>query len=366
MSDREQAGFRGPVKICVEESTLPNQAVMRTTTAYRPDGMLLETRRDHGNGSAWVTAREYDSDGRVTRIKPANSDDPTSEIVYAYDRAGRSVSITNTGKGDRTDFQYDGQGRKTSVQSFDPETLQRTRNCAYAGSAWDAAGCGHGIPLGGTITTTYDENDRPIEMQTRDAIGQIMSRIIRTYNAAGLLIEEKPILEDPAPMLLDRLLDQIPAERHGRPNEAQFQAFNKGLKALMTGRAQTGTWQTYDTQNRLRTVREINFVFEKTTEIVYNERGDRAEEHSTIVGNSVMPIGVPFSIKDDGTLTPSEPTAERSPSPFDPPQRSEVHYAYQYDDHGNWTKQTAKSGLDSDAPFGVRRRQLTYYELEPV
>lgn len=50
MSDREQAGFRGPVKICTEESTSADRPVVRTTTEYARDGKLLETRSDHGNG----------------------------------------------------------------------------------------------------------------------------------------------------------------------------------------------------------------------------------------------------------------------------------------------------------------------------
>jgi len=218
MSDREQAGFRGPVKICVEESICADWPVVRTATEYRRDGKLLETRSDHGNGFAWVSAREYDSAGRLTKIKPANSHYPNSEIIYVYDDTGRSLSITNRANGDRTDFQYDEAGRKVGIQRFDPKTLERTRNCAYACSAWDAAASGAGIPLGGTITTIYDGDDRPVEMQTRDVGGQIMSRIVRTYDAAGLLIEEKPIVENPAPMFLDRIL----ADSKERPNEAQL------------------------------------------------------------------------------------------------------------------------------------------------
>ena len=104
MSDREQAGFRGPVKICVEESICADWPVVRTATEYRRDGKLLETRSDHGNGFAWVSAREYDSAGRLTKIKPANSHYPNSEIIYVYDDTGRSLSITNRANGDRTDF----------------------------------------------------------------------------------------------------------------------------------------------------------------------------------------------------------------------------------------------------------------------
>lgn len=359
MSDREQAGFRGPVKICVEESISADRPVVRTTTEYRPDGKLLETRSDHGNGFTLMFTHEYDSDGRLTKIKPANSDYPNSEMVYVYDDAGRSLSITNTANGDRTDFQYDEAGRKVGIQRFDPKTLERSRNCAYAISAWDATTSGAGIPDGGTIATIYDD-DHPIEMQTRDADGQILSRIVRTYNSAGLLIEEKPIedkasVENLAPMFLDRIL----ADSKERPNEEQLQALTKGLKAFMSGRAAAGTWHTYDAQNRIKTMREINFAFEKTTEITYNDQGDRAEERRTVSGNSVRPIGVPFSIEDDGTLTPSKPDAGPPESPFDSIEPTVLRYSYQYDKHGNWTERTFNCG--SDVPSEVRRRKLTYF-----
>ena len=370
MSDREQAGFRGPVKICVEESISADRPVVRTTTEYRPDGKLLETRSDHGNGFTLMFTHEYDSDGRLTKIKPANSDYPNSEMVYAYDDAGRSLSITNTANGDRTDFQYDEAGRKVGIQRFDPKTLERSRSCAYAISAWDAATSGAGIPDGGTITTIYDEEDRPIEMQTRDAGGQIMSRIVRTYNAAGLLIEEKPIVENAARRFLDRIPKQTLVAMAGgegdggqdQPTEMQIDALNKELTALLSGREEGGTWHTYDAQNRIKTVREINFAFDKTTETIYNERGDTAEWRRTVSRNSVVPLGVTYSIEEDGALTRSETDAETSPSPFD--SIDVFRYSYQYDDHGNWTELTSYYDKNSDAPSDVRRRKLTYYDLQ--
>jgi YD repeat-containing protein len=355
MSDREQAGFRGPVKICVEESISADRPVVRTTTEYRPDGKLLKTRSDHGNGFTLMFTHEYDSDGRLTKVKPANSDYPNSEMVYAYDDAGRSLSITNTANGDRTDFQYDEAGRKVGIQRFDPKTLERSKGRAYAISPWDAATSGAGVPLGGTILTIYDDEDRPIEMQTRDAGGQIMGRIVRTYNASGLLIEEKPIVENPAPMFLDRIL----ADSKERPNEEQLQALSKGLRTLMSGRAEAGTWHTYDAQNRIKAVREVNFIFEKTTEIIYNERGDTAEWRRTVCGNSVVPLGVTYSIEEDGVLTQSQPDTETPTSPFD--SIDVFRYSYQYDDHGNWTELTSYYDKNSDVPSDVRRRKLTYY-----
>src|SRR5262249_19734037 len=154
---------------------------------------------------------------------------------------------------------------------------------------------------------------------------------------------------------------RILADSKERPDEEQLQALSKGLRALMSGRAEAGTWHTYDAQNRIKTMREVNFAFEKTTEIIYNDQGDRVEERRTVSGNSVMPVGVPFSIEKDGSLTPGEHDVAQPTNPFDPPERSELRYSYQYDDHGNWTERTVTCGLNSDQPSDVRRRKLTYY-----
>ena len=79
-----------------------------------------------------------------------------------------------------------------------------------------------------------------------------------------------------------------------------------------------------------------------------------------ISGNAVMPIGVAFSIGEDGTLT-REKSDVPQPTRFDTPQLSVVRYAYQYDDQGNWTQQTANYGPNSGGPSNLRNRKLRYY-----
>src|SRR5271170_2507201 len=144
MSDREKAGLRGPVNTCVEEGTKYS-----ITTEYSPDGRLLTTRTTNTDGPEWVSTRTYDADGRLTKTIWAKLGEPGNESLYAYDGTGRLLSITNhPEKSGRIDFQYDEQGRKTSVQSFDPETLKRAQKTAFAGSAWDVALAGGGVPVG--------------------------------------------------------------------------------------------------------------------------------------------------------------------------------------------------------------------------
>ena len=77
-------------------------------------------------------------------------------LMVARPRLSRaSLAITkNGGEGGRTDFSYDEQGRKTSIQYFDPKVLERAQNSAFSGSSRDAAvGAGIGVPFGGNITT---------------------------------------------------------------------------------------------------------------------------------------------------------------------------------------------------------------------
>jgi hypothetical protein len=84
-----------------------------------------------------------------------------SVFTYAYDDAGRSLSITNSRNADRTDFRHDEHGSVTEILSFDPKTIERNRNAATTASAWDAVRSGMGVPLGGTVTIVHDQTVGP-------------------------------------------------------------------------------------------------------------------------------------------------------------------------------------------------------------
>jgi YD repeat-containing protein len=356
VSDREKAGLRGPVKMCVEENSLPDGNKYSTASEYSPEGRLLTTRMSNSDGSEWVTTHTYQADGRLAKVVSGKGGEPGSETLYAYNETGRLLAITNGGgESGRTEFHYDEQGRKTSTQTFDPKVLERAQNSAFSGSPWDAALGGTGVPLGGNITMTYDENDQPTEAQIHDADGRLVSRFVRKYDVNGQLSEEKPFLENPASLLLDR----FPAEERAKLSSAEIDAFSNSMRTLMAGRAPAGSSFSYDPQGRVSKTWERNMMFEKTTTITYNDQGDKAGERTVFTENSVIPVGVPHSIDEHGALVPSQPAVEPRPSPL--PEQSEVHYAYQYDSHGNWTQQTANyisSGVPSSS---VRNRKLTYY-----
>jgi YD repeat-containing protein len=357
VSDRENAGLHGPARTCIGENNLPDGSKYSTVSEYSPDGRLLTTRVRNPDGSEWLTTRTYHADGRLAKVVSGKLDEPGSETVYAYNEVGRLLAITNNGgEGGRTDFHYDEQGHKTSIQNFDPKVLERAQNSAFSGSPWDAAlVAGIGVPLGGNVTTIYDENDQPTEAQIRDAAGRLVSRFIRKYDENGHLSEEKPFLENPALMLLDR----FSVEERAKLSPAQINAFSNIMRTVLGGQAPAGTSFSYDPQGRVSKTTERNMVFEKTTTIIYNDQGDKAEERTTFNENSVIPVGVPHSIDESGALVPSEPAIEPRASPI--PEQSEVHYAYQYDSHANWTQQTTTDISSHVASSIVRNRKLTYY-----
>lgn len=356
MSDREKAGLRGPVHTCVEEAVYPT-GKFSTTHTYDIDGKLLVSRSSNSDGSEWVTTWTYDSDDRLISRVSGNSGKPGLQSLDSYDDSGRLLSITNNlSKGDRINFRYDAQGRKSSIQSFAPESLERKQNTSFDGSPWAAAQLGFGVPAGGNVTTFYDQNDQPTEEQILDAEGQIVSRIVRTYGANGQLSEEKPTFENLAPVMLERM----PAEQRDQMSPDQIKALSKQMAFMMAGKVPAGTTYSYDSQNRLIASRERNMIFEKTTSITYNEQGDKAEERTTYAENSVIPVGTVLSVGENGELAPSEPAAQPQPSPPSP-EPTLIRYAYQYDGYGNWTQQISSDTTHPTRPPTSRNRTLTYY-----
>jgi hypothetical protein len=73
ISDRDKAGLRGPVKICVEESIYPAKGDpperrFATTTEYTLDGRI---RQEHPDSSPDTSHYQHDEQGRKIKIENA-------------------------------------------------------------------------------------------------------------------------------------------------------------------------------------------------------------------------------------------------------------------------------------------------------
>jgi YD repeat-containing protein len=356
MSDREKSELRGPVKMCVYESTMPDSKILLTKMEYSLDGKLVTTRTVQSDGSEWVASQTYDAEGRLVKTASGKLGEPGTESVYAYDEAGRLISITNSPEtGNRTDFRYDEQGRKTTVQTFDPKTLQSRQNSMFGGSPWEAAQVGFGVPVGGNVITIYVESDKPTEAQVHDAEGRIVSRVVRAYEANGRIMEENQIQENPALLMVDK----FSAEQRVELDDKQLEAMNKAMKSMLSGRSGTGKTYTYDAQGRVKEVRDRNFALDTVMIISYNEHGDKSEERVTLSDNTAFPVGVAYSMDENGTLIPE--TASNTPSVPERPKQQIIVYRYEYDQYGNWTQQTVIHRSESNEYSTVRQRTLTYY-----
>jgi YD repeat-containing protein len=353
-------GLRGPVKMCVESASDYGKSVR--TTEYGIDGQLLTSRHEMDgkpsystSSSDYVHTEVHDSQGRLEKSIWGYRGEPVSETLYTYDDAGRLLTFTNTGI-NRYEFHYQPDGSKVSIETFDRKIIEQHQNSISASPEWVAAQAGSGVPIGGNVTMIYDPDDHPIEMQVRDADGQVVTRIVRTYDAEGRITEEK-LLEKSMPA---SLLNWMPSEERAQLTPAQLKAYSKGLYALIKN--PIGTTFAYDAQGRITETRERNVMSEETTKISYNEHGDKARERKTVKGNSILPMGPSyfFSFDADGNPIVSKSTQESPERPerdYMPPD-SDIRYDHRYESYGNWTERIETR----DAGFTVTsRREITYY-----
>jgi hypothetical protein len=233
-----------------------------------------------------------------------------------------------------------------SINTFDPKTTERTRNSAYAGSAWDAAEHRRfGVPLGGSVITTYDERDElvcdccgkkhraqnPTERRVLTADGRIVSQWVRKYDASGRLEEEKQLQQNIGLEILERM---TPEQRASLTPE-QVQEIERMNE--IRGKLPPDARYKYDDQCRVIEKRERNILHEHTTTIEYNDHGEIERKREAYTDNSVNIQG------------------NRQPEDTD------IRYSYQYDSFNNWTEKVVTFDFGVHLRLSTTRRTITYY-----
>lgn len=342
MSDREQRCLRGPIKACTEEQTYPARTDaegktyppvhIQFTTEFDEEGRLLATVHRNSDGSQWMSYFSYDNSGRLLNIA-SGSEGQMKQTSYLYDHAGRLQSIRQENKpGGSTTFTYDERGRKTKNEISRPEDYRP--NLAFAGSPFEVADRAPNMLGGGTATTFYDEQDRATEVQVHNAEGELISRVVRTYDADGRIAEEHQILDTPETLIPAEHRAKLIEESGGSADEV-MQELRAQLTKLMSGQpGPSSVAYRYGTQGHLiHTSRRI-FNHEYEIEATYNQHGDVESEI------------------ERGTQSP------------DPSTFSEARYSYIYDQHGNWTEKATlhRSNPEADfQPLPAVTRSLIYY-----
>ena len=282
-----------------------------------------------------------DAEGRLVKYVSG-----ARETYNTYDNAGRLLTTTNNENSDRTEYHYGTDGVMTSIQTFDPKTIERTRDAAFDGSTWMRL-FRVSESTGGQVIVSYDKNENGTEMRILTADGQLVTKIVQKYDPEGRLLEENPLQRNMAFLMLDRM---SPEQRAGITPE-----WIEALNRSMAGKKPSHTNYRYDAQGRFIGKLERNMLFEQTKTVRYNDYGDKIEEHTTYKNNSTIPLG-PQSFDEDGKLIPTA-APERPERSYLPPD-SDIRYDYRYDSYGNWTERIETG---SDGFTLTTRRQLTYY-----
>jgi YD repeat-containing protein len=347
MSDREKAGLRGPVQQCTEERTTPAFENFPGTSyvsinKYSPEGKLLQTSIGNSVESAQESSINYtyDSAGRLLKKTTTNSGSPVSESNYQYDQKGRIISITGDPLGNSA-FEYDDNGRKTRIvpspsKPLVPEGTQHMFPMPETEDPYLP------LPTGGHVKLSYNEQDQPVEWQVSDANGNLVNRLIRTYDENGRVAEIRYTIEN--------FLFSLPADAQQQflAEPGAFEGITRGFTELL-GEQRNFMRMTYayDSDGRLiEQHRYIGHSMEETTKIVYNDHSDKLEERQFTTGDPNPPR--------------DSQSGEASQGPPFPPQESQVRYSYKYDTFGNWTEQAISSSTSAkDAT--VTRRSIIYY-----
>jgi hypothetical protein len=199
------------------------------------------------------------------------------------------------------------------------------------------------LPGGGTATIIYDEQDRPTEVEQRDAKGELVMHATRTYDSQGRVLAEKQIHDSFVAMFASEAQEKI-LQESGLSPEQLATVVQADLSKLMGGHTEAYTISyAYDVHGRLSHTSRRIFNQQDEIDTTYNDHGDVDSEitRSTEIPNA---DGMP-------------PDAGRSPY-------SEVRYSYQYDEHANWTEKTTayRSSPDENFQSSSRiKRTLTYY-----
>jgi len=345
------SGLRGPVRQCIEQTTYGADGSVAerrftTTSMYSPGGLLLEIRNEQSPGPEYVTTYAYNAAGHVVKVSSGNegpSGTTKFDTTYAYDDKGQLLSVSSS-TGDRDiRYEHDEHGRNQRVEHF--PVFPARPNVAIGAISWENSELQFGPPSGGTVTTIYDEQDRPVEGQVRDATGRVMMRIVRIYDEQRHVQADKLIPED--------MQSNVPEELGEKLNDAQKKAVAKFIgNAFASGES---TYK-YDAQGRVVEKHAFGGVSGDTlTKISYNDHGDVSDE---ITISTPPAVGsTEFSLDEAGNMFP----VAQSKAP-EPSQR-EVRYAYEYDGQGNWTKKTM-AVCSEEGEFktsSVVNRTLSYY-----
>lgn len=353
MNTRENAGLLGPVKVCRTDVTTlirgcgkdgcdtePKEQTRWAISRYSVDGRIVEFRQHSYDGREWTSAYTYDQTGLLREVETRDRTGWLSKGVYDYDPMGRllRVVVREADGSERTAqaFSYDDQHR-TKTQYFHSTPDGKDLVVSFGIEGTDTSFSTRGAT---SMTTLYDDQDRPVETVFRDSEHRPIIRVTLRYDNGGRLVEESQTT----------MKEQIlPPEMMAQLNPGQLQTVKAIFGVGSVGRKNV---HRYDSQGRrVETITSMGpSGFERKT-MDYNDEGDLTEQ-------ILFRTFKTRHIDDQGRIVDSgESSIDEMPS-------SEARFSYQYDEHGNWIERIVSNRSQPDKPFAVcsvERRSLTYF-----
>src|SRR5262245_58450398 len=232
----------------------------RSAVTFRPDGQQVSADHHNPDGSVPRDVKVYDADGRLTEDQSWLSGQLTGRVLHTYDNAGRPVSCVSVGlDGTHRETElcrYDERGRKTKIvflaepESGDTSCLDGS--CAsmtmYGVADTDTA---YSAPGATTMTTVYDENERPSMVTFHDANHAIVSRVVFDRDHEGRVLSERMEFADTTRFFgRDTDIENMPADKRESLMTLLTTAFEDHAFSLST--------YTYDEQGRrVETIRRM-------------------------------------------------------------------------------------------------------------
>jgi YD repeat-containing protein len=342
MSDRDRWDLRGPVRTAdihrtwrywkrgSEESDACEltESGDHSIVDFRPDGAISRHWHQNLDGSEVTDTHAYDAAGRLVSVQFESSTRPGGLRFYEYDQLGRLARLFSRDPdgNDRTfeSYSYDAEGRKTKTYFAD-----RTINYGVDGSI-----AFYSAPNAATITTIYNQADRPTELLFHDAAGVLLSRVVFRYDESGNLTEET---QTHLVSLFPDFQDKLPP--------AQLEI----VRDLLSGPTSRRVHRYDALGRRIETLSSMFGSLGSGRETLdYNQYGD-------LIAQTAEDEEHDYGFNEEGQLA-SGPARKNC---------SEARFRYEYDTRGNWISQVIGSGSGDNqdfSPTSTERRTLTYFD----
>ena len=268
VSDRERAHLRGFVKAVIDDWR---------RIEYDQQGNILCWEINNPDGSQYGDSYIYEN-GRLTSIASRKWDGTTVEKHYSYDSGGRLLEIADT-RGEITTFDYQKDGGKSEARLL-------------KGANEEAGAKAIGIDLvfadvdgtelldysfGGntrSFKTLYNDQDQPTETQAYDAAGDLLGRVLRTFDQHGRVTDVREITDNPMSMFPAKELSEMIAGSGISIAEIRTE-MSKHMKAF--GNEKTKSYR-YDAQGHIVKA-DIDITLGTFTRTyAYNKQSDVVEE----------------------------------------------------------------------------------------